>query len=68
MIQDYPEDLDLVNAMLKPRKGANSFLEHFLEACLHADSENYEIMRPMLMFLVAKYPPSAKDLSAEQEK
>jgi len=34
----------------------NLFLHHFLHACLHADSENYELMRPVLHKVAAQFP------------
>jgi hypothetical protein len=52
--------------MLKTREGSNSFMEHFLKACLRADDENYELMRGPLRILSTKYPVSLADILAEE--
>jgi hypothetical protein len=65
-IQNYPKELDMVNAMLRVREGSNSFMEYFLKACLHADDENYELLRYVLRILSKKFPVSMADLLAEE--
>jgi hypothetical protein len=66
-IQHYPTELNYVNAWLALRGlDDRSFLGLFLQACLHADTENYEFMRPALLLMMEKYPAPAKQLAAEQ--
>jgi hypothetical protein len=71
IIQFYPDELDFVNATLRLGRGsgnkAESFLEVFCEACLRADAENYELLRPALAVLMKKYPVSAERLRIERE-
>jgi hypothetical protein len=64
IIQNYPDELDWVNAMLRYREGSYSFLEAFLNAALRADAENYEILRPALLIFRDKYPAPAELLWA----
>lgn len=54
IIQFYDEDLDYVNRKIMENVG--QFLDHFLHACLHADDENYELLRPVLHQIAKKYP------------
>jgi hypothetical protein len=65
IIQNYPDELDWVNAMMRTREGSFSFLWAFCSAALHADGENYEILRPALLFFRDKYPAPAELLEAE---
>jgi len=78
IIQSYPDELDYVNAKLrgvidrsegKPVAGPfeGSFLSAFCLACLRADSENYEFIRPALLLLMDKYPADPERLRAERE-
>lgn len=56
-IMFYPAELRYVAAKLlahAPKVG--SFLDHFLHACLRADSENYPLLRPALKKIMEKYP------------
>lgn len=67
-IQFYPKEYDYVSRKLAgyfpadPDKtqllkaAPDSFLGTFLSACLRADAENYEIIRPALAKLMEKYP------------
>ena len=64
-IQGYPKELDYVNAKRLGLRGGPSFLTTFLEACLRADAENYEVIRPALIFFMAKYPADKKRLAVE---
>jgi hypothetical protein len=41
-------------------------LVSFCQACLRADGENYELMRPALIVLMGKYPPDAARLEMER--
>lgn len=41
------------------QKRAGSFVFHFANAALHADSENYVAMRPTIKRIAAKYPEYA---------
>jgi hypothetical protein len=59
-IQNYPEELDWCNAKLAENRDARSFLVTFCEACLRADVFNYEILRPTVLRLMAKYPAEVK--------
>lgn len=66
-IQCYPAELDYVNAKLREKgQDDKSFLGFFLQACLRADPQNYEIVRPALLNLMQKYPARAQDLAAER--
>lgn len=71
-IQNYPEELNYVNAKLsalyleEPEKPA-SFLNCFLYACLRADAENYLLLRPALQVLMVKYPADEERLGMERE-
>jgi hypothetical protein len=68
-IQSYPDELDYVNAQLHPSIRAaddKSFLGTFCLACLRADGSNYEILRPSLFFLMAKYPANPERLAMER--
>lgn len=71
-IQGYPDELDYVNAKMRPRdqagivQGPQSFLSTFLSACLRADAENYEVLRPALRFFMTKYPADPRALAAEK--
>lgn len=64
-IQFYPAELDYVN--VKARR-AGSFLSAFLMACISADAENYELLRPVLLTLMQKYPADPDEIAAEREK
>lgn len=35
---------------------AGDFLKHLAEAGLHADAENYAVLRPVLLIMSKKYP------------
>lgn len=67
-IQFYPEELDYVNAKMHPLglTDPSSFLGAFLLACLRADNENYELLRPALRALMVKYPADAERLKIER--
>jgi hypothetical protein len=64
-IQCYPEELDYVNATLRLGGQSNSFVVTFCNACLRADGQNYEVCRPVLHFLMGKYPARAELLERE---
>jgi hypothetical protein len=68
-IQFYPEELNYVNAKLDDAHPVvdKSFLLSFLDTCLRADGNNYEVLRPALYFFMAKYPADEKRLAAETE-
>jgi hypothetical protein len=53
-IQLYPSELNY--ACAKMAENEHSFLSAFCEACLRADGENYELLRPVLHVLMDKYP------------
>lgn len=60
IIQQYPKELNYCNAILHPlAPKVGSFLELFCHACLRADSENYELLRPALLIMKEKYPADA---------
>lgn len=69
-IQFYPNELDYVNAKLRPsgHTDESSFLGTFLLACTRADSQNYELLRPVLHELMRKYPADPKSLAAEERR
>ena len=67
IIQGYLDELNYVNATLHGRgHDDKSFLGTFCLACLRADSENYELLRPLLAVLMMKYPASARRLAIER--
>lgn len=69
IIQEYPDELDYVNAQLHPLirdADDKSFLGTFCLACLRADNINYEILRPVLMILMVKYPANPERLRMER--
>ncbi len=53
---DDPRVLDWVNNAADDRRNAGSFVANFAKACLHADHENYRLIRPALVILIRKYP------------
>jgi hypothetical protein len=55
-INFYLEEAEYVRGKFASRKDSNSFLEKFCEACLRADNQNYELLRPALRELMKKYP------------
>ena len=62
-IQFYPDELDYVNAQLRPRipiANDKSFLGTFCLSCLRADGENYELLREALKALMKKYPTDSR--------
>jgi hypothetical protein len=66
-IQFYPDELDYVNATIAFKgDGDTSFLGIFCEACLRADDENYELLRPVLAKLMEKYPADPARLAMER--
>jgi hypothetical protein len=66
IIQQDTQALNYVNAQLHPlAPKPGSYLECFLHACLRADSENYGILRPILLAYMVKYPADRKRLEME---
>ena len=66
-IQFYPEELNYCNAMLHPlAPKCGSFLDAFLHACIAADGENYELLRPILLVIRLKYPANDERLRMEE--
>lgn len=56
-LNQYSDDLDYVNKKLEEaHEGSQSFLVAFLNACIRADGENYELLRPVLHHFMRKYP------------
>lgn len=66
IIQKYPHELDYVNAKRRDPGELKSFLSWFCGACLRADAENYEIVRPALLIFMDKYPARAELLERER--
>jgi len=69
IIQGYPDELDYVNAQLHPLTRSNddkSFLGTFCQACLRADDANYELLRPVLLAMIEKYPANEERLRIER--
>jgi len=68
IINGYPDELDYVNALLhgQVRDKINSFLGTFCLACVRADSQNYELLRPLLLIFREKYPADPKRLAMER--
>lgn len=67
IIQFYRDELDYVNATIAGANDSKSFLTTFCQACLRADSSNYEILRPALAFFMRKYPALSARIAAERE-
>jgi hypothetical protein len=66
-IQGYPDELNYINAILHPEAPqVGSFFKTFCQACLAADAENYEIIRPVLRVMMTKYPCDIQRLAAEE--
>jgi len=67
-IQFYPDELDYVNVKLRPagHTDESSFLGTFLLACLRADCQNYEILRPALQVMMRKEPADPELLAKER--
>lgn len=66
-IQNYPDELDYVNVELENRAlDDKSFVGTFCLACLRADDDNYELLRPTLFFMMHKYPADPGRLQAER--
>ena len=59
-IQYYPDELDYASAKLRENPRASSFLNQFLESCVRADAQNYELIRPALQAFMKKYPVRVK--------
>jgi hypothetical protein len=67
ILQQYPDELHYVNAKLNPLgTRCGSFLELLLYACMRADADNYEPLRPALHYFMAKYPADERMLEAEK--
>lgn len=67
IIQQYLKELNYCNAKLHPLSNkVGSFLEFFLHACLRADAENYELLRPALLVMMDKYPADKERLEREE--
>lgn len=66
-IQAYQDELDYVNAKLREAgRDSNSFLSHFLEACLRADWYNFQLLHNTLRIVMQKYPARAELLELEK--
>jgi hypothetical protein len=66
-IQGYSSELDYVNAQLTLKgDGDKSFLGTFCQACLRADEQNYELIRPALHAFMRKYPANPERLRMER--
>ncbi len=65
-IQGYPDELNYANAQIESRAPDDqSFLGTFCWACLRADSQNYEVLRMSLRWLMKKYPLSQELLEKQ---
>lgn len=68
IIQNYPDELDYVNAMLHPlAPKVGSFMEAFLTACLRADSAYYPYLRPLLLKVMDEHPANPERLEMERK-
>jgi hypothetical protein len=67
-IQSYPYELDWLSAVTFGRGEDNSFLVTFCNACLRADGENYEVLRPVVHFFMGKYPADPERLAIERQE
>ncbi len=57
----WQEDEELIDWLLNLEPmNAGSFLRAIGEAAMRADSQNYPVMRPLLLELKKKYPDYAK--------
>lgn len=67
ILNGYPDELDYVNAILHPLATKHgSFLTSFCQACLEADSDNYQLLRPVLKVIMLKYPADKERLEMER--
>jgi hypothetical protein len=55
------KDYDWV--LLKLDEHPGSFLEHFLKACLAADTQNWQILLPAMHLIQRKYPLKSQPLN-----
>jgi hypothetical protein len=65
-IQFYPDLLDYCNAKIAETRGSASFVGAFCLACVRADGENFETLRPALETIRKKHP--ARDVYLEHER
>jgi hypothetical protein len=63
-LQQYPQMHYYVVEKLAENPGA--FLRSFLDCCGFADTENFEIVKPALLTLMAKYPLREKGGDADE--
>lgn len=69
IIQQYPDELDYVNARLHPLEvpeDDKSFLATFCMACLRADGLSYELLRPALQEFMVRFPANPDRLDMER--
>jgi hypothetical protein len=65
-IQGYPEEFNYANTQIASRApDDHSFLGTFCLACLRANSQNYEVLRMSLRWLMKKYPLSPEFLEEQ---
>ncbi len=69
ILNGYPDELDYVNAQLHTLvrdESDESFLGTLCLAATRADDENYELLRPVLVAMMTKYPASPRRLAIER--
>ena len=65
-LNQYPALLAYANAWHNSAHyHAGSFLTAFLEACVNADGENFELLKPALEIIINKYPAEESILAIE---
>ncbi len=67
-IQFYPDLLDYCNAKIAETRGSSSFIGAFCLACVRADGENFETLRPALEAIRVKHPARASYLEHERRE
>ena len=67
IIQDFPDELDYVNAKLHPMAPkVGRFLELFLNSCYRADSNYYPLLQPLVRRLMEEHPADSERLEMER--
>jgi len=67
IIQEFPDELDYVNAKLHPLSPASgSYLLWLCYTALASDANNYPLIQPAIRSAMVKYPADPDRLAAER--
>lgn len=61
------DDPELLEWLANANQGGGGFISAFARAALVADSQNYQLLRPVLLVLRAKYPQYDPSDAVKQE-